>query len=299
MTALALNHITVPDLSAPEVISLAASLGCAGVELRLDGLPGVDGTAVSPQSLQSAEAAREAASKLGIRVIALSELRAFNDWNTERAELAAQLMTLATACGAEGILLLPRNDGYGHGNGERQASLRLALRELGPMLTDAKLLGFIEPLGFERSSLRSKQEVVDAIESLDESKRFRLVHDTFHHHLGGDASGLAKHTGLVHISSVINPVLSISEIRDSDRVLPHANDRLGSLEQIAELQQTGYAGPISITSFSPSLPVTDHGRTQALEALSASVEWLASSLNVQTAGVNHSDSKSRLVTSVT
>lgn len=294
VTALALNHITTPNLSAPQLIELAATLGCEAVELRLDGLSGVDDDAASGQSLQLAHEARAAAEQLGIKVASLSELRAFNDWNAERAAEARQLIALAVACGAKGLLLLPRNDGLGHGNGERQASLRLALRELGPMLGDAGLQGFIEPLGFERSSLRSKREVVDAIESLGQAHRFRLAHDTFHHHVSGGGECFAAHTGLVHISSVIDPTLALSEMRDSDRVLPDARDRLASIEQIAALRDAGYLGPISILSFNLAEQAPKH-----LDALSTSTRWLASALEQASPSAQPTTTPSRLVTSVT
>lgn len=292
MTALALNHITVPHLSAPALIELASSLGCAGVELRLDGLSGIDAEVFRGQSLDCAHAARDAAARLGMVVFSLSELRAFNNWNAERADEAERLIALAVACGAEGVLLVPRNDGLGHGNGERQASLRLSLRELGPMLGEAGLQGYIEPLGFERSSLRSKREVVDAIEALGESHRFRLAHDTFHHHVSGGGELFAAHTGLVHVSAVVDPSLALSEMRDSDRVLPHTTDRLASIEQIRQLQLAGYDGALSLLSF--NTPNEDH---VLHEALTACTRWLLNTLEDS----SHAPAAppSRLVTSVT
>lgn len=282
-------------LRAPAVVERAAALGCVGVELRLDNLAGLDEATTSEASLQDAQDAKDVARTLGVDVIALCELRAFNDWNGERAEQAAHMIALAVACGAHGIQLLPRNDGYGHGNGERQASLRLALRELGPMLEEAGLCGFIEPLGFERSSLRSKREVVDAIESLGKSDRFRLVHDTFHHHLTGGGECFPAHTGLVHVSSVVDPTLSLSEMRDSDRTLPEERDRLGSLQQIAELRDGHFRGPVSITSFTG----TTFSEERAMQALTTSAQWLGAALEDHERQKNPSNAPSRLVTSVT
>lgn len=299
MTALALNHILFPDRDALELIALADSLGCAGVELRVDGLRGLDDPAQSGRFLTQAREARRAAAERSMRVLALCELRAFNDWTDERAHSARELVELSNACGAEAILLLPRNDGFGHGNGERQASLRLALRELGPMLGEAGLVGLIEPLGFERCSLRSKAEVVNAIESLGERGRFQLVHDTFHHHLAGEGESFAAHTGLVHVSSVVDPSLSLSQMRDADRVLPNARDRLSSLEQISRLRADGYTGSVSVTCF--ALP--DPPEEALQQAVADSIAWLHAALkdtaDSSASVATSTGATSRLVTSVT
>ena len=85
---------------------------------------------------------------------------------------------------------------------ERQRGLREALRALAPILAEAGIMGLVEPLGFEESSLRLKARRVEAIEDLDLGDRFRLVHDTFHHYLAGEPRMFPDWTGLVHISGV-------------------------------------------------------------------------------------------------
>ncbi|MGO4139887.1 hypothetical protein ACEQ6A_36365, partial [Rhizobium brockwellii] len=49
------------------------------------------------------------------------------------------------------------------------------------------IIGLVEPLGFEICSLRSKTEAAEEIRELGAESTFRLVHDTFHHHLAGEA----------------------------------------------------------------------------------------------------------------
>ncbi len=255
----ALNHISVPGLRWDDFLALARSLGCDGVEYRNDlpaSVSGADGYA----------SVRARARECGLRVLALAEVRAFNDWSDRKRTEAETVMRAAVDCGAEAVILIPRCDGYGSGNGERQANLRVALRELAPMLAGHRLVGLVEPLGFDISSLRHKSEVVDAIESLGLTDRIRLVHDTFHHTLAGRGPIFAAHTGIVHVSGVTDPQLALHEMRDHHRVLVNVRDRLDSAAQVNDLGDAGYAGPVSMEAFAASAhascdPATDLARS--------------------------------------
>jgi 2-keto-myo-inositol isomerase len=240
----ALNHMAAPALRYDAFLDLAKSLDCDGVEFRND-LPGPLFDGADPDTVRQAAKAR------GLRILALAEVKKFNDWSESRRAEADALMRIAVACGAEAVSLIPRNDGFGRGNGERQANLRVALRELKPMLETHGLVGLVEPLGFESCALRFKEEAVEAIESLGATGRFKLVHDTFHHALAGGGPVFAAHTGIVHISGVTDPALALSEMRDEHRVLVDRNDRLGNIEQLQLLRHAGYDGPISFEPFSP------------------------------------------------
>ncbi len=240
----ALNHMSVPGWRWDDFIGLARSIGCAGVEFRND-LSGSLFAGDDPARVRFV--ARDA----GVRVLALAELKAFNDWSDRRRAEAAGLIDTAAACGAEAVTLIPRSDGLGCGNGERQANLRVALRELAPMLAERQLVGLVEPLGFGICSLRRKSEAVDAIEALGLAERFRLVHDTFHHRLAGGEPMFAGHTGIVHVSGVIETEPALHDLRDPHRALVDARDRLGSAVQVRELRNAGYSGPVSIEAFAP------------------------------------------------
>jgi 2-keto-myo-inositol isomerase len=242
----ALNHMTVARFGFRQLVDIAAELGCVGVEVRND----------LPQPLfdgMAPEAARGLLAERGLRLLALAEVKRFNDWSGAKAAEALALMKIAVAAGAEAVSLIPRNDGLGLGNGERQANLRIALRDLKPMLEDHDLVGLVEPLGFEVCALRRKSEAVEAIEGLDATGRFKLVHDTFHHHLAGGGPIFPEHTGIVHISGVTDQTLAVSEMADRHRVLVDAQDRLGNVAQIAALQAAGYAGPVSVEPFAPEV----------------------------------------------
>lgn len=242
MLPTAVNHMTVARASYAGLLRIAAELGCVGVELRND-LPQPLFDGLDP--IAAGRMARDG----GLRILALAEVKRFNDWSDAKLVEAVALMGIAQAAGAEAISLIPRNDGQGLGNGERQANLRLALRELAPALKEHGLIGLVEPLGFEACALRHKSESVEAIEAVGASGSFRLVHDTFHHHLAGDGPLFPDHTGIVHISGVVDPKLAVSEMADRHRILVDGHDRLGTLAQIEAMVEAGYTGPISVEAF--------------------------------------------------
>jgi 2-keto-myo-inositol isomerase len=105
----------------------------------------------------------------------------------------------------------------------------------------------------EASALGRISVAVAAIEAAGGGDVFRLTHDTFHHHLAGEQATFPGRTGLVHISGVDDPHVSVADMRDSHRVLVGPRDRLGNLAQIAALRAAGYAGPFSFEPFAAEL----------------------------------------------
>lgn len=262
MLPFALNHMTVARMSLAELLDAAASLGCVGVEVRND-LPRPLFDGLAP------EAAGEMAREKGLRILALAEVKRFNDWSEAKAAEALALMRVAVACGAEAVSLIPRNDNQGMGNGERQANLRVALKALKPMLEDHDLVGLVEPLGFETCPLRFKTDSVEVIEALGGKGRFKLVHDTFHHHLAGGGPLFPEHTGIVHVSGVVDPDVAASEMTDAHRVLVTEKDRLGNVQQLRALEAAGWHGPVSFEAFAPEThssrdPIGDLRRSMEL-----------------------------------
>jgi 2-keto-myo-inositol isomerase len=232
------------------LIDLAAELGCLGVELRND-LPdkklsdrpffdGQDPTAIGAY-----------ARKKGIRLLGLSEVYGFNSWSPDIADKVRTLIAHAQRSGAESISLIPRNDAPPHSPSERAAHLRTALAAVLPMIAEAGIIALIEPLGFATSSLRLKREAVEAIEAVGGEKAFRIVHDTFHHHLAGETDYFPEYTGIVHISGLADPALAANQMRDEHRILVDDRDRLGNAAQIHELIELGYTGAFSVEAFSP------------------------------------------------
>lgn len=268
----ALNHMTTPHLSYVEFLDLAAQLGCVGVEVRND----IDRALFD--GLDASSAGKMATDR-GLRLVGLSQVYPFNSWDDEREASVRTLIDTAISAGAESISLIPRNDGTGLGNGERQANVRVAMKAILPMLRDADLVALVEPLGFGRSSLRSKTELVDVIEAIDGKAHFKLVHDTFHHTLAGGGPIFPEYTGIVHISGVVDPALDIDQMEDEHRVLVDADDRLGNIAQIGDLLSAGYDGPISYECFSPQT----HALADPFAEIKRSFEFIASQLQRQAA----------------
>jgi len=129
-------------------------------------------------------------------------------------------------------------------------------------------------LGFLRSSLRYKSELVDAIDAIDAAHRYKLVHDTFHHALADGGPMFPAYTGIVHISAVVDPDLQLSEMEDEHRVLVDGEDRLDNIGQIGALLAAGYAGPISYECFSPKV----HELGNPLQAIKTSLDMIESRL---------------------
>lgn len=225
--AFALNHMCAPRLDIGAFFDLAVGTGAKSVEIRND----LDGNAIMDG--MDASAVRLASQERGLRILSINALQRFNEWNSAREAVARTLVAYARNCGAEAVVLVPVNDGSGRANGERQANMRIVLKGLQPTLSEAGLVGLVEPLGFDSCSLRLKSEAAEAIRALDMTATFRLVHDTFHHHLAGETDLFPQLTGLVHISGVADRVVAVADMRDPHRVLVDAGDRLDNIGQIA------------------------------------------------------------------
>jgi 2-keto-myo-inositol isomerase len=257
----AINHMVAPRRSFADLLELATSLGLDQVEIRndLEGVPMRDGT--------PSERVRGEAEAAGVRILSINALQRFNDWNDARADEATALARYAQGCGAKALVLCPVNDAtYRLSEPERRDRLQAALRALAPILEDAGITGLVEPLGFEQSSLRYKADAIAAIEELGLGERFRLVHDTFHHHLSGEARVYPEWTGLVHISGVDDPDLPLDRMLDAHRGLIERDDVLGNVGQIRTLMK-GYGGPYSFEPFAASV----HGLDDIAGALEASM----------------------------
>ncbi len=269
---LAINHMTVARTSFKGLLEVASTLRAEGIELRNDlSAPLFDG-------LDPEQAGAIARTK-GLRILALAEVKMFNDWSTQKDLEATALMQIAVACGAEAISLIPRNDGVRTEPIQRRADLRVALQGLQPRLEEYGLVGLIEPLGFRTSSLRFKAEIVDEIEALNATDQFKLVHDTFHHVLAGEEDYCAAHTGIVHISGVVNSNLTPCQMRDEDRMLVDERDRLQNINQIRRLIADGYDRPISFEAFSTDV----HNFADPELELSRSVHFIESGLAAEAA----------------
>ncbi|ROM70522.1 xylose isomerase [Pseudomonas brassicacearum] len=261
----ALNRMVAPRLSLPEFIDLALALKTDAIEIRNDLKGGEIEDGMAPGRV------RELCEERGIKVLSINALYPFDVWNEERRAQAVRLVDYARECGAEGLVMCPLNDRTDpRSEAERAAGLRTALSELAPILRAFGIYGFIEPLGFEECSLRRKRTAVDAFQAVGGLDVFRLVHDTFHHHLAGEQECFPELTGLVHISGVEDAQAPLATIRDGHRVLVGEADILGNARQIEALRAGGYEGYLSFEPFAQSV----HELADIRQALGASMNHL-------------------------
>jgi 2-keto-myo-inositol isomerase len=254
----ALNHIATPRLPLADFLALARDLGITEVEIRND-LPDVVGT-VSPGEVKAA------AERAGVTVLSINALYPFNVWSGDLPDRAVALADYAEAAGARALVMCPLNDGTAIAPAELVASLAA----MAPILRDRGLVGLVEPLGFPVSSLRTKRAAVEAIDAAGGGDVYRLVHDTFHHHLAGETEFFPERTWLVHISGVVDPGLAVEEMLDRHRVLVDGTDRVENVAQMKALMAAGYDGPYSFEPFAPEI----HGLADPAAALGASIDYV-------------------------
>lgn len=267
MLHFALNSICAPTLAYRDFIALAQGTGCDGVEFRNDLQHPVFGE-------DTGAVARELCEEAGLTIHALAELKAFNRCSDETLARARDLAQLAVDCGANAIALIPDNSAAGPERSSEQADLQHALGQLKPLLDDHGLIGLIEPLGFRSSSLRRKSDAVLAINEVQATDTFQLVHDTFHHHLAGEEELFPRETGIVHISGVTDPSVDSGSMRDAHRGLVDGSDRLGTVKQLVGLQQGGFKGPVSFEPFAPQV----HAFTDPKSEILRSIHFIESEL---------------------
>lgn len=220
----ALNHMAAPRIDCRRFLDLAASLGAVGVELRND-LADKKLTDAAFFDGDAPATVGDYARSRGLRLLGLSEAYGFNAWSEAMRAKVQLLIDQAVEAGAESISLIPRNDAPRYAEGERDDALRSSLGEILPMLDRANMIAFIEPLGFVTSSLRHKADAIAAIEAVGGSERYKLVHDTFHHHLAGESEFFPAYTGIAHISGVVDPTLKVEQMQDGHRILVDDRDR--------------------------------------------------------------------------
>ncbi|TCQ25764.1 TIM barrel protein [Rhizobium sp. PP-CC-3G-465] len=258
----AINHITAPNLSLEDFFSAARRLGLTEVEIRND-IPDVVNT-MDPADVKAA------AEKAGVEIVSINALYPFNVWSGDLPAKALALVDYAAASGAKALVMCPLNDG----TKVLFDDLVAALSAMKPILQERGLTGLVEPLGFPISSLRTKAEALRAIDAAGGGDVYRLVHDTFHHHLAGETELFPSRTGLVHISGVVDPAVAVDDMIDAHRVLVDGADRLENVAQIKALIAAGFDGVFSFEPFAEEV----HALTDPEAAVRESIVYVSAHL---------------------
>lgn len=251
----AINHICAPKLSVQDFFAMVRRLGSDKVEIRND-IPDVMNTVAAAD-------VKAAAEKAGVTILSINALYPFNVWSGDLPERAVAMADYARDCGAKALVMCPLNDG----NIVSSQDLVEALRKMAPILRERGLTGLVEPLGFPISSLRTKAEAIAAIEAAGGSDVYKLMHDTFHHHLAGETEFFPEWTGLVHISGVTDPDVAVDAMLDAHRGLVDAKDRLENIRQIRALVAAGYDGPVSFEPFAKEVHALDDPEAALRESM--------------------------------
>ncbi len=259
----ALNRIIAPTLDFEEFIAFTSDTGIRKVELRND-IPGkgiID-------SLPPARA-REILGKHGVEVLTINALQRFDVESLLESNIdeLKEMIHIARQIGCRAIVMCPDNEGNNRYNNDAGRFIT-SLKKYAPFLEEAEMQGFIEPLGFNTSSLRSILEAQEILKGTV-ADTYRIVLDTFHFFLGKDSviemqkQYEINKIGIVHVSGVRKSHdsksngSSGSESRitysDEDRILPRSDDLLRTREQLDLLFTLGYKGDISFEPFSSSI----------------------------------------------
>ncbi len=246
----AINRISSPTMPYAQFAAMSQRLGVGAVEIRND-LQGVELTDSTP-----ARQVADATAGHGLTLRSINALQRFEQFDAAREAEAVALAQYAVASGTEALVLCPTNDTRDARSPEqRHADLVNALTKLQPILADHGLVGLVEPLGFEECAVRRKSQAVRAFEEIGAAAKttFKVVHDTFHHHLAGEGLFFPEWTGLVHISGVDDKAVTVAQMRDGHRVLVGSSDRLGNVTQLRTLFAAGYAGFASFEPFAAEI----------------------------------------------
>lgn len=241
-----INRKIAPNLSIERFFNLVTQLGINKVELRNDMKSGRVTDDLTSQEVNAL------ARQSGIEIVTINAVYPFNQLNEAVLQRTRQLLSDAQAVGAASLVLCPLNDGTPISAADTIA----ALKTLGPLFAEFGIQGLVEPLGFPQSSLRSAALAQTLIK--EAGVPFRLLIDTFHHHLYEDAEKAfeqgvdVQQIGLVHLSGVTDP-RPVAQLTDEERIMLSADDRLRSKQQVERLEKMGYTGLYAFEPFSSKM----------------------------------------------
>ncbi|MBH1931603.1 TIM barrel protein [Serratia rubidaea] len=248
-----INRKIAPNLDLERFFQLVKKCGLNKVELRNDMPSGKVTDDLSNEQLNAL------AAKYGIEIITINALGMFNLPDDEETLLgnAHALLAQAQAIHSRALVLCPHCSKDDRRSDEQQQQDTLAaLRLLAPLFQRYGVEGYVEPLGFGISSLRSS--LLSQAIIRDSGAPYQIVLDTFHHYLNDpspqefDAQIQIDRIGLVHLSGVEDPRAK-EALGDEERIMLSERDRLESKKQVQNLERLGYRGIYAFEPFSSQL----------------------------------------------
>ncbi|MTD09122.1 TIM barrel protein [Serratia sp. YC16] len=248
-----INRKIAPNLDLDSFFRLVQRCGLSKVELRNDMPSGKVTDDLSDAQLSAL------AAQYGIDIVTINALGMFNRVDDPAALLqrAEALLAQAQAIHSRALVLCPHCSADDQRSEQQKRDDTLAaLRLLAPLFARYGVQGYVEPLGFGISSLRSSLLTQAIIR--DAGAPYRIVLDTFHHYLSGvtqadfDAQIQVAQIGLVHLSGV-EDAREKGALSDEERIMLSEGDRLESRRQVQNLERLGYAGIYAFEPFSSQL----------------------------------------------
>ncbi|WP_413508197.1 TIM barrel protein [Serratia proteamaculans] len=248
-----INRKIAPNLDLEPFFSLVKRCGLSKVELRNDMPSGKVTDNLSNDQLNAL------AAKYGIEIITINALGRFNLLDDQAGLLknAEALLSQAQAIHSQALVLCPHCSADDRRSEEQKKTDTLtALKLLAPLFKQYGVQGYVEPLGFGISSLRSSLLTQSLIR--DSGAPYKIVLDTFHHYLSDvaqpefDAQIQIEGIGLVHLSGV-EDARDKSALSDEERIMLSDRDRLESKKQVQNLERLGYTGIYAFEPFSSQL----------------------------------------------
>jgi len=245
-TRFCINRKIAPALSLEAFFQLVQRLGLSKVELRND-MPGgkvTDGL--------SASQLRSLADKYHIEIETINALYPFNRPDDALLSKAEAMLQEAKAIGAKALVMCPLNEGIAIAPEKTLEALQI----LASRFAEYGIQGLVEPLGFPVSSLRSAVQTQKLIKQA--GVPFKLLLDTFHHHLYENAEQEfpqeieVNQIGLVHLSGV-EDTRPTAALTDEERIMLSDRDVLNSVAQVKRLEMLGYKGIYAFEPFSSEL----------------------------------------------
>lgn len=248
-----INRKIAPNLDLEQFFSLVKKCGLNKVELRNDMSSGKVTDNLSNDQLNAL------AEKYGIEIVTINALGMFNLLEDQAALLknAEALLSQAQAIRSKALVLCPHcSAGDNRSEEQKKTDTLAALKLLAPLFRQYGVQGYVEPLGFGISSLRSSLLTQSLIR--DSGAPYKIVLDTFHHYLSDvtqpefDAQIQIDGIGLVHLSGV-EDLRTKSALSDEERIMLSDKDRLESKKQVQDLERLGYTGIYAFEPFSSQL----------------------------------------------